>query len=241
MKYSWFVLFADYRSLSATRRVKPRRWLSRPARDSGVGARRPVSRVLSAPCDAGRPFLWDAHCCAPHATNPGDRAGMPLRHSRAFPWLPPAAPIRSCSRWGLPCRPCCQGRGALLPHRFTLAVRPAEARVTAVCSLWHFPWGRPRRPLAGTVFSWSPDFPPPESPPAAAARPSGAAVGALAWGECQARRKRADHPHNRATASKRANVPASACPVTASGRQCRWNARSTLDSAGSSAPSASTR
>ena len=25
--------------------------------------------------------------------------------------------------------------------------------------LWHFPWGRPRRPLAGTVFPWSPDFP----------------------------------------------------------------------------------
>ena len=32
-----------------------------------------------------------------------------------------AAPIRSCSRWGLPCHPCCQGCGALLPHRFALA------------------------------------------------------------------------------------------------------------------------
>jgi hypothetical protein len=30
----------------------------------------------------------------------------------------------------------------------------------AVYFLWHFPWGRPRRPLAGTVFPWSPDFPP---------------------------------------------------------------------------------
>ena len=29
----------------------------------------------------------------------------------------------------------------------------------AVCSLLHFPWGRPRRPLAVTVFRWSPDFP----------------------------------------------------------------------------------
>ncbi len=29
----------------------------------------------------------------------------------------------------------------------------------AVCFLWHFPWGHPRRPLAGTVFPWSPDFP----------------------------------------------------------------------------------
>src|SRR5262249_59984707 len=32
-----------------------------------------------------------------------------------------AAPIRSCSRWGLPCQPCYQDRGALLPHPFTLA------------------------------------------------------------------------------------------------------------------------
>ena len=29
----------------------------------------------------------------------------------------------------------------------------------AVFFLWHFPWGCPRRPLTGTVFSWSPDFP----------------------------------------------------------------------------------
>ena len=28
-----------------------------------------------------------------------------------------------------------------------------------VCSLLHFPWGRPRRLLAVTVFRWSPDFP----------------------------------------------------------------------------------
>ncbi len=51
-----------------------------PGRNS---ARRPVSRVLSAPCGGGRPFLWDAHCCAPHATNPGDGAGM-----RLVPWFP---------------------------------------------------------------------------------------------------------------------------------------------------------
>src|SRR5262249_49717626 len=31
------------------------------------------------------------------------------------------APIRFCSRWGLPCRARCRARGALLPHRFTLA------------------------------------------------------------------------------------------------------------------------
>jgi hypothetical protein len=35
--------------------------------------------------------------------------------------MPYAAPIRFCSRWGLPCRLCYQRRGALLPHRFDLA------------------------------------------------------------------------------------------------------------------------
>lgn len=29
-------------------------------------------------------------------------------------------PIRFCSRWGLPCRPCRHARGGLLPHPFTL-------------------------------------------------------------------------------------------------------------------------
>ncbi len=78
--------------------------------------------------------------------------------------------MRSCSRWGLPCQPCYQGRGALLPHRFTLTAGKPEA----VCFLWHYPWGHPRRPLAGTVFPWSPDFPPPEqNTPAAAVQPSG--------------------------------------------------------------------
>ncbi len=88
-----------------------------------LDARRPVSRVLSPPCGDGRPFLCDARYRAPDATNPGGGAGLPpdtvLPH--------PAAPIRSCSRWGLPCHPCCQGRGALLPHRFTLACSPKTA------------------------------------------------------------------------------------------------------------------
>jgi len=35
---------------------------------------------------------------------------------------PRETPIRHCSRWGLPCRPCYQRRGGLLPHRFTLTL-----------------------------------------------------------------------------------------------------------------------
>ena len=87
-----------------------------------------------------------------------------------------AVPIRSCSRCGLPCRFRCRTRGALLPHLFTLTRRRslrcygaagpracrAEApkgRRRAVRSLWHCPWGCPRRMLSGTVCRWSPDFP----------------------------------------------------------------------------------
>ncbi len=39
-----------------------------------------------------------------------------------------AIPIRFCSRWGLPCRLRCRKRGALLPHRFTLAAKYATRR-----------------------------------------------------------------------------------------------------------------
>jgi hypothetical protein len=41
--------------------------------------------------------------------------------------------------------------------------------------LWHFPWGRPRRTLSGTVFPWSPDFPlhDPQGEPGDKQQPSG--------------------------------------------------------------------
>jgi len=57
--------------------------------------------------------------------------------------VPPALPPARCAL-AAPFHPCPQ--------------RPEAVR--AVCFLWHFPWGRPRRRLAGTVFPWSPDFPP---------------------------------------------------------------------------------
>jgi len=134
---------------------------------AGENARRSVSRVLFPPKRAmaihlGRP--------SPDASRdpPGRRRGNPPAGLR-----PRAVPIRSCSRWGLPCRRRCRRRGALLPHPFTLT-----RQRRAVCSLWHFPWGRPRRALPGTVSPWSPDFPPPAGfPPLrkATIRPSGRA------------------------------------------------------------------
>ncbi len=128
------------------------------AHGGASGARRPVSRVLSAPCGVGRPFLWDACRHAPHATNPDRGAEMPLADPRRIGLLSlfglapggvyPAAPVTR--RAVRSCRPV-----SPLPFRPWF---PMRAR--AVCFLWHCPWGRPRRPLAGTVFPWSPDFPP---------------------------------------------------------------------------------
>jgi hypothetical protein len=56
------------------------------------------------------------------------------------------SPIWSCSGWGLPCRPCCQRRGALLPHLFTLT-GPEGLRRYVFCGTFHG-LAPPRRYLA---------------------------------------------------------------------------------------------
>ncbi len=88
----------------------------------GERVRGPVSRVLSttrkawgATIHLGRPLP------AASSNLPGRRSGD--RSS--------AVPMRSCSRWGLPCPSCCQDGGALLPHPFTLTTPPACLRETA--------------------------------------------------------------------------------------------------------------
>src|SRR5690606_9639300 len=65
-------------------------------------------------------------------------------------------------------------------------VSPLPLHAAAVCSLWRFPWGCPRRALPGTVASWSPDFP--RQLPAAVIRPSaqggyGGKQGRGQWGD----------------------------------------------------------
>ena len=118
--------------------------------------------MASHPCrrKTWQPFICGPHCCAPDATYPDGWAGNCLRvASRTIP-------IWSCSRRGLPCRSRYRvARWALTPP---FHPHPASGSVDicgrsaggAVCFLWHFPWGRPRRQLTGAVFPWSPDFPP---------------------------------------------------------------------------------
>jgi hypothetical protein len=138
------------------RDVAPRRPMlrntKRMTRVSKDCVRWPVSRVLFPSLNGRWPFLWDVRCRNASRDLPGRQRENALR----------AVPIWSCSRWGLPCRSRCRERGALLPHHFNLArpLGPKPQKSSAVSFLWRYPWSRLRRTLSGTVFPWSPDFPP---------------------------------------------------------------------------------
>src|SRR6185312_882307 len=85
--------------------------------------------------------------------------------------LPPPLPAARCALTAPfhPCRPC----RPMPPLQWN--VRRETGGLGGVF-LWHFPWGRPRRALPGTVPPWSPDFPPSAGPATgrrAAIRPSG--------------------------------------------------------------------
>ncbi len=97
------------------RRAGRRRW--------GEGASRPVSRVLYGA--TGEPAARDDHSSGTAVAGRLERSTRATARKRVGPRAGkagpcPVAPIRSCSRWGLPCRRRCRRRGALLPHPFTL-------------------------------------------------------------------------------------------------------------------------
>ena len=135
---------------------RPLRRSGRPPHD-GKFARRPISRVLSLPSGLPAGQGMAIHLGRPSPGASRDRPGR-RRGNASAGRSRRAAPIWSCSRWGLPCRCRCRQRGGLLHRRFTLATHLSRDR-SAVCFLLHCPWGCPRRALPGTLFPWSPDFP----------------------------------------------------------------------------------
>ena len=74
------------------------------------------NKPSSVPLARGGSFLWGHRLRRPQAAYPGLEWSGPL-----------LAPVWPCSRWGLPCRSRYRSRGALLPHRFTLACAPERA------------------------------------------------------------------------------------------------------------------
>ena len=139
-------------------------------------ARRPVSRVLSRPLRA-----MDDHSSgtsvAGRLARPTRAAAAETRHAGTDPRGSIGRPPLFGLAPGGVCRAAAVAGGAVRSYR-TLSPLPCVrpwGRAPAVCFLWHFPWGRPRRVLPGTVFPWSPDFPPPDrAGRRAAIRPSGA-------------------------------------------------------------------
>ena len=133
----------------------------------GRGARRPVSRVLSAASRRGG-RTRDGHSSG---TRIAARLARPTRAAgRECPRGPGPSPCRRPPLFGLApggvCPAAPVARGAVRSCRTVSPLPVGDARswrrARAVCFLWHCPWGRPRRPLTGTVFPWSPDFPPPQ-------------------------------------------------------------------------------
>jgi len=96
-----------------------------------------------------------------------------------------AAGLKQPTRTTGPSQPICRPYSVLLPVGFAVPsplpdtrcalaapFRPCLAEAVAVCFLWHFPWGHPRRALPGTVALRSPDFPPAPCKHAAGGRPT---------------------------------------------------------------------
>ena len=112
------------------------------------------------------------------------RAAGQETHRRTA-WTADAAPIWSCSRWGLPCRVhVTRRRGALLPHPFTLA-RPGIRRRFVFCGT--FPGVAPAGCYPAPCLPWSPDFPP---LPCGQGRPSGRLTMIQTIGRNRGRRNR---------------------------------------------------
>jgi hypothetical protein len=137
---------------------------------------RPISRILCR--GLAMPHPLDDHSSDVHLTMPAIAANPDLTWGKSIPVCLATntpIPIWHCSRWGLPCRCCCQRRGGLLLHRFTLTVAVvsvARPFAKAVSFLWRCPSGCPARALPGTVPFWSPDFPRyPEAAPRSSSPP----------------------------------------------------------------------
>ena len=93
---------------------------------------------------------------APAALSPlGERPALPSLFG-----LAPGGVYHAGSVAGAAVRSCRTFSPLLAPF-LSPSPQAEEGRLgEAVRSLWHFPWGCPRRMLSGTACRWSPDFPP---------------------------------------------------------------------------------
>jgi hypothetical protein len=116
-----------------------------PVAQGSAGGSRPVSRLLcpGRTRGGGHPSGTGVAAGLVRSTRGLGRASLRGRVAAAG-----ASPIRPCSGWGLPSRPVTR---PLVRSYRTVSPLPVRSRGPAVCSLWHFPAGRPDWPLASTL------------------------------------------------------------------------------------------
>ena len=166
----------------------------------------------------GRGTAIPLGCPSPDTSR--DLPGRPARERACTaPCGRAVVPTWSCSRWGLPCPRRCRRGGALLPPRFTLARRPAHAKVEG-------PGGRSA--LCGTF----PGVAPAGRYPAQCSRGARTflpriAAGAAVRPPATASQLIAPRARSKATtSSSRRRVSSSATPSSRRCRKRRWNATS---------------
>ena len=146
---------------------------------------------------------------------PSASCDRPERRREGSPGIPasgmPAAPTWSCSRWGFPCRRRCRRRGALLPHRFTLATRPARRKRAGGVLSVALSLGSPPPGVTRHRTSVEPGLSSPRASRRAAIRPSGTERFGLSQRHCQSLLSRGCSRHSRG-AAQTAQRSASARP-----------------------------
>lgn len=99
-------------------------WAAHPIRDARPSS--PQGKICQLACKPGSVRLRLSPERGSHSSGTGLAPGLLQPTRMTGPetgWSACALrviPIRFCSRWGLPCRPCRHARGGLLPHPFTL-------------------------------------------------------------------------------------------------------------------------
>ena len=138
--------------------------IARPkAGQSNTGRSRPISRILSTPPRVLRRggavtiIPLGPGLLAGSSDLPGDN-GRAVRSTWRLASPDCCRPIWSCSVRGFACHPCCHGRGALLPHLFTIARRTLRPAVGCVFSV-PLSFGLPRPGVTRRTALRSSDFP----------------------------------------------------------------------------------
>ena len=126
-----------------------------PACKPGSGGHRPLARTIRDGHSSGTTFAR----CLQQPTRTASLTSLPRRYRfREQPALPSLFGLAP----GVVCHAGSVAGPAVRSYRTFSPLLPLPFGWEAVRSLWHCPWGCPRRKLSGTVCRWSPDFPPPQ-------------------------------------------------------------------------------